>query len=149
VDLPLNLIIECLTGFCVCYFKDKRHSPESPPHYYVTVPITNDTSLLLCIITSQVENQMWYYRNVNVSAISSLVRVDQSSLPFLTKESFIDCNRAELIRKNEFIKIVDSKPCLEIKTRDVPDELKREIISAINKSPLVKSFIKRLIISNY
>jgi len=149
VDLPLNLIIESLTGFCVCYFKDKRHAPESPPHYYVTVPITDDTSLLLCIITSQVEKKMWYYRNVNVSAISSLVLVDQSSLPFLTKESFIDCNKAELIEKNELIKIVDSKPSLEIKTRDVPDELKRKIISAINKSPLVSPFIKKLIVSNY
>jgi len=146
VDLPLDVIVRSLEGFCVCYFKDKRHDLNAPPHYYITVPITDDSSLLLCIITSQIEKRMLYYRKGNLSAIDSLVCVDQNSLSFLKKESIIDCNKAELIQKHELSKIIDPKYRFEIKTRDIPAQLKQEIVLAIKKSPLIKTFIKKLVI---
>jgi len=146
VDIPLPLFCEYLTPFCVCHFKDKKHGPESPPHYYVIVPVSDTSSLLLCIITSQIEKRVNHYSRVNQKAIDSLVRVNQDTLTFLTKESLIDCNGSELIPKADLIKRIDSSIKPNIVTRQIPKDLKKKIVLAIKKSPVVKPHIKQLIL---
>jgi hypothetical protein len=145
VDLPPNYIAKTLTGFCVCHFKNTKHAPDALPHYHMTVPISDDSSLLLCVITSQVENKLWYYRKTSEKALSCLVRVDKSNLSFLKRESIIECNQPLLIRKNEFDKIVDSNYKLKVVLRDIPSDIKEKIVKAIKDSPIVKPFIKKLI----
>lgn len=61
VDFPPNYIAKTLSGFSICFFKNSTHDPEAPPHYHITVPITDESYLLLCVMTSQVENIAWYY----------------------------------------------------------------------------------------
>ena len=146
MDLPVRLFCEYLTGFCVCYFKDRVFSPEAPPHYYIVVPVSDASSLLLCIITSQVEKRRQYYRE-NPAALSSLVRVNRDSFPFLKKESLIDCNRPELIQRHKLAERIDPNVKYEVITRDIPDHLKREIVLAIKRSPVVKNYIKNVIVS--
>ncbi len=146
IDIPPNLIAETLSGFCVLYFKNLKHSSEAPPHYHISVPINDDSSLLLCYITGEIENRLWYYRKANKEdAISCLVRVDKSILSFLKHESIVECNQPVFVSKQEFDKIIDPNIKLDIKTRDIPKELKREIVKAIKNSPVVKPFIKKLI----
>lgn len=147
MDLPIDFIIKTFTDFCVCYFKDIRHDSSAPPHYYITVPVSDDSFILFCIITSQVENKLWYYKKKNEKALESLVRIDPNHLPFLTKISVIDCNMAELISRDEIVDIIDSKldPPIKVITRNIPDELKDKIISAIKNSPIVKPIIKKMI----
>lgn len=145
MDFPPDYIARTLSGFCVCYFKNTTHDPEAPPHYHITVPISDDSSLLLCIITSQIENKAWFYHGTNEKAISSLVRVDKRSLSFLKKESLIECNLPILIHKNQINKIVDPDHKFKIISRDIPEDIKEKIVQAIKASPIVKPFIKQLI----
>ncbi len=146
IDIHPNFVAKTLSGFCVLYFKNLRHSPDAPPHYHITVPINDDSSLLFCYITDEIENRLWYYRRANKEdAISCLVRVDKSILSFLKHESIIECNQPLLVSKQEFDKIIDPKIRLDIKSREISKELKRKIITAIKQSPVVKPFIKKLI----
>ncbi|KJU84400.1 hypothetical protein MBAV_003405 [Candidatus Magnetobacterium bavaricum] len=44
MNLPPSIILDYLSDFCICYFKDTKNSPDSPPHYYVNIPV-NDISV--------------------------------------------------------------------------------------------------------
>lgn len=145
VEFPPDFIAKTLSGFCVCYFKNTTHDPEAPLHYHITAPINDDTSLLLCIITSQVESRVKYYQKTNKGAISSLVRVDRNNLSFLKKESIIECNQPILVRKIDFGKIIDPDHKFKIITRRIPSDIKKKIVKAIKNSPIVKPFIKKLV----
>ncbi len=146
MDFPPDIIAQNLTEFCICFFKNLEYSPDSPPHYYITVPINDDSSLLLCIITSQIENRVRYYHNRGSdAAISSLVKVNKGDLLFLKKESIIDCNAPVLILKKEFHKIVDPDYNCKLITRDISLQVRKKVVEAIKNSPIVKPFIKKLI----
>ncbi len=146
MQLPDELIIDFLTDFCICRFKDKRHFSEAPPHHYVSVPINDQSSLLLAIFTSQLEKKSKYYQQTNKAALSSLEPVDQTILAFLKKPTIIDCNQAELIRKEELIhRRIDPKNGIEVVMSDIPADLKNKIVIAIKNSPLIKPYIKKLI----
>ncbi len=145
MDFPPEYIAETLKGFCVCYFRNSTHDPEAPPHYHITIPISDDASLLLCVITTQIENKAWYYKKTNEDALSSLVSVNKRNFSFLKKESLIDCNHPLLVHKNKFGKLVDPDHKFKIVTRDISDEIKDRIINAIKDSPIVKPFIKKLL----
>lgn len=145
MDFPPNYIANTLSGFSVCYFKNTTHEPEAPPHYHITVPITDESYLLLCVMTSQVENIAWYYHKTNEEAESCLVLVNKHDFHFLKKDSIIDCNQPVLEYKNKFEKLVDPDHKLEVITRDIPDDVKERIVKAIKDSPIVKPFIKKLI----
>jgi hypothetical protein len=71
--------------------------------------------------------------------------VDKTVLSFLKHESIIECNQPVFVSKQEFDKIIDPKTKLEIKLRDISEDLKKEIVKAIKNSPVVKPFIKKLI----
>jgi hypothetical protein len=145
VEIPPELIAKSLSGFCICYFKNAEHSPEAPPHYHVTVPITDDSSLLLTVITSQIENRKRFYRRTNKDALSCLVEVNKKELRFLKKDSIIECNQPQLVRKIDFEKTVDPDHQFEVVARDIPDDLKEKIVNAIKASPIVKPFIKKMV----
>ena len=145
MDIPPDFVAKTLAGFCVCYFKNTTHDPEAPPHYHITVPVSDDSSLLLCIITSQIENKAWYYHKTKEAAESSLVLVDKGDLHFLKKASVIDCNQPILIHKNKFYKIIDPDHKFEVVSRNISTEVKKKIVKAIKDSPIVKPFIKKMI----
>lgn len=143
MDLPNEVIISSIKSFCVCHFKDVKHNPDAKPHFYVNVPVNESSSLLLCIITSQIENRKNYYSKTNKKALNSLVYVDNMTLSFLSKESVIDCNQPELIGRHELIKMVDPKYGIEMKASQIPLNLQKKIIQAIQNSPVVKKYIKK------
>ncbi len=145
LPIPPQVIAETLDGVCVCYFKHSEHDQDAPPHYYVSVPINDDTCILLCIITSQIEKKLWFYRRTNEKAIDSLVKVTSDDLEFLTKESVVECNMAELIVKKHFDKRVNPKGPLDVITRELPDDVQARIIKGIKDSPIVKKHIKNML----
>ncbi|OGP53602.1 MAG: hypothetical protein A2Y65_02695 [Deltaproteobacteria bacterium RBG_13_52_11] len=101
----------------------------------------------MCIITSQIEKRVKYYQKANAKALKSLVKISNETFVFLTTESVIDCNRMELLSKEELLKRIDPKGPCEIKaiSEKFPSFLKREIFSAIDQSPLISSDIKKSI----
>ena len=145
MEIPPEVIANSLSGFCICYFKNATHDHEAPPHYYVTAPISDHSSLLLCIVTSQVENKAWYYKKTDENALASLVAVNKSTLSFLKKESFIDCNQPVHVHKSKFSKIIDPDHNFKVVSRDIPDDLKKRIVDAVKASPIVKPFIKKMV----
>ena len=144
---PPDVIIEFLSDFCIIKFKNKEYSPESPPHNYINIPINDDTSLLLCIFTSQIEKQATYYNKVNKKALDSLVYLEPNELPFLTDNTFINCNNPDIIPKENIFDIVDEKYGLEITltSEEIPHWLKVKTVEAVLNSPLVKPYIKNMI----
>jgi hypothetical protein len=146
VDFPSEYVVKTLSGFSVCYFKNEEHDPDAPPHYHITVPISDDSSLLLTVITSQIENRQKYYeRKNNKQALSALVTVTRKKLPFLKRKSVIECNQPQLVRKIDFNRIVDPDHRFKVIARDIPEELKVKIVNAIKASPVVKPFVKKMV----
>ncbi|MFV1951913.1 MAG: hypothetical protein ACC630_08185 [Nitrospinota bacterium] len=145
VEFPLDFIARTLSGFCVCYFKNATHDADAPPHFHITIPINDDASLLLCIITSQAESRIKYYKKTSEAAISSLLEVNNNDLSFLKKGSIVECNQPVLIHKQKFGKIVDPDHKFKVVSRDIPADIKEKIVKAIKDSPIVKPFIKKLI----
>ncbi len=147
MDLPPEVLLNSIKDFCVIYFKDRQHRQDAPPHFYITFPIKDDLSLIICIITSQVETQREYYRRTNAKAEKCLIDISNDIFSFLDrkKKSVIDCNRAELLSKKELKKRIDPHVPLEVKERKVPSFLKKDVRSAIIQSPLTPKFIRKLI----
>jgi hypothetical protein len=145
IEFPPEYIAKQLNGFCVCHFKHKEHSDNAPPHFYVTVPVSSESSLLLCIITSQIEKKLSYYSKINKDCIDSLVRITSDDMDFLSKNSIIECNSPMLILRNHLGKVIAIKTPLDIITRDIPKSVQKKIIDAIKRSPLVKPHIKNLL----
>jgi hypothetical protein len=147
MDLPPEVLLNSIRDFCVIYFKDKQHSKDAPPHFYVTFPIKDDLTPIICIITSQVKTQREYYRRVNPKAGKCLIPVSNDIFSFLDrdKKSVIDCNKAELLSKEELRKRIAPSVPLKIKEKIIPSYLKRDICGAIIQSPLIAPFIKKII----
>ncbi len=143
MELPYSVLIESITNFCVCKFKDINHSPDAPPHYYINVPIDDDNSLLLCIITSKIEKKIQYYPR---EAHRGFVFVNENRLSFLDRKCIIDCNNPILISQKELKDRIDNRYGFEIISRNIPSSLKKDIINSIKKSPVVREYIKKKLV---
>lgn len=145
--LPPKLVLDSIDDFCVLFFKDVTHTIDAPPHFYLTFPVTKDSTLIICIFTSQIDKNKNYYNRANKKAVDCLLTVNNAIFEFLTEEdSVIDCNRAELLSKEELRMRIDTRhhDC-EIKTRTVPDFIRKDVMSAIIRSPLIDGKLKKII----
>ena len=147
MDLPPAIILNTINDFCILFFKDTKHDPEAPPHFWVIFPVNPVTRFSMTIITSQIEKREKYYQE-NTKALKCLVKITNDIFDFLNREreSVIDCNKTELLSKEELIKRIDPMGPCEIKTIEkFPSFLKREIFSAIDQSPLIPPATKKII----
>lgn len=146
-DALLREQIQKLTGCSILYFKDITHEEGVPPHYHFIIAPADPADFVICLITSKVEKRESYYGRVNKKAAECLVKIDDSTLSFLSKSSVIDCNQAELIRRADLMKRVDHDYDFKIEVRDaeIPEMLKTQVRAAIKNSPLISNYIKKLI----
>jgi hypothetical protein len=143
MDIPLSVLAETITESCICQFRNIAHVHSKSPHYHVIITTKNKDSIVICHITKQIENKIWYYHRANnEKAITCLVRVDTTDLDFLTEESIIECNQAEIILKQEFANIVHPSHGCQLIAPTISTDLENKIKEAILSSPLVKPFIK-------
>jgi hypothetical protein len=148
LDFPADFITKQYAhseaGFNICHFKDIRHTPDAPAHFHVVISLKNGHSLVLCIITSQMQKLEKLYSGINDKALDSLVTLDNSVFECITKPCVINCNNAEILTHQELTLRID--PRTGIKTRETDNkfenELKEKIILAIYQSPIVKGYIK-------
>ncbi len=145
MQIPPIVQINAIKDICVCHFKDKSHRPEGPPHFYIIIPVNSATDLILTMVTSQVQRKKDYYSKTNPRAVQSLVALDGNDFSFLNRQSLIDCNSVELLAKADLLKKCDPAHSFEMKVPTVPEHVKRQIVNAINSSPIVKPFIKKLL----
>ena len=134
--------ITALNSCSIIRFKDKRLHNSVSRHYYVAIPVDKDTSLLLCIITSKVENRMDYAKRMK--SIDGLVKVSKKDIPCLDMESVIDCNQTTLVSKDS-----GKLFWLEISTFEskglLSPEVKNKVFTAIRKSTVIPEAIKQML----
>jgi len=146
IALPPQVVINSINDFCVLYFKDLNHEKDAPSHFHIVFPVNNESGLILTIITKQIDKRIDYYqRRQKEDAVNALVFVDKDIFDFLTQKSVADCNRAELLTKTELLQRIDLRKEMFIKCRDIPSFLKKEICSAIRKSPLISPQVKKMV----
>jgi hypothetical protein len=143
VQLPLRVQLQTISDFTAVRFKDVKHQEPRKIHPYILIPCAE--GFLVVMITSKSRNQREYYRRIhNVRAAGCLVAVSDRDFPFLSRDSAINCNATELITGKELEERIEKQTGLEISKEAVPDRLKAEIVSAIDRSPLTAPMLKDL-----
>jgi len=93
MKLPLRVVVGNLShpnaGFTVCHFKDTKHSPDAPAHFHIVISLNDNESIVLCIVTSQMQKLARYYRDAmnNESCFDSMIPLDKSVFGFLSRTS--------------------------------------------------------------
>lgn len=131
------------SGFNIYYFKNINHAPDAPAHYHVVISLKNGLSVVLCIITSQMQRLEEYYSKTDPDAIKSLVSLDPTIFSCISKPCVINCNEAELLTTTDMALLID--PVIGIQTKEYDKnfdtELKVKILQAIQDSPLLNEDI--------
>ena len=131
-------------GWWLVSFKNKQYDLNAPPHYHISLPVNDNAFVVLCIITSKIENRVFYYRDINEKALNSLVFVSPQDIDILNKDSLIDCNQPIYGAKREvWRKYIVEDSFKKIANVNITESLKKEIISAILRSPLVRPSVKQ------
>jgi hypothetical protein len=145
--IQLSIKLKEIADFHIVRFQDKKlQYPE--PHWYVLIP-TDSSHFLIAMITSQIAKRKEYYkRTLKPKAVDSLVKINNDDFSFLKREkdSVVECNQVEYLRIEEIIHRVEEEKGFKIEKEQVPTYLKKEVVSAINNSPIVKPFMKKLAI---
>ncbi|MDD5687050.1 MAG: hypothetical protein PHE88_04375 [Elusimicrobia bacterium] len=137
--------------FHICYFADSTHQPNSPPHYNIFIPITDNTCLLVCFITSKVEKRKKYYdksSSIGQKAINSLVYIGKKDFNCLKQDSIIDCNQVVRLTREELKNRIRDKSEFKIIRDAISKKIQKEIIGAVRNSPVVDSYIKSILIED-
>jgi len=150
VKVPYEAIINTIRKeFCICWFKDLNYGQKFPPHFYLNIPIKQRYSLLLCIITKQIEKKRRFYSN-KTNALSALVKITHNDLYILDKDydSVIDCNHAELLTIDELKERIDPEYGIQIKMgkNKIQNCLKIKVVEAVKISPVVRPHYKSLLL---
>ncbi|MFH1674264.1 MAG: hypothetical protein ABIF87_12675 [Pseudomonadota bacterium] len=144
--IQLEIQLRGISGFSIAWFQD--NTLQNPgPHWYILIRIRNTENFLVIMITSQLARRIKYYKNTDKpTAANCLVRVGNNEFPFLHKDknSAINCNVTEYLSIKEMVHRIDEEQGFKAEKEKVPTYLKREIVSAINKSPLQSKMIKKL-----
>lgn len=146
IDFPLSSKINIIgTNQNTIYiFKNKNFGKNAPEHYHISIPLSQQESLLLVFTTSKVTEKKTLYSN-RPNALSSLIDLSVGDLNFITKECLIDCNNPLYYSKEELeTLIVDGE--IIFREDEISDELIKDIKEKIKSSPMVKPYIKNKII---
>jgi len=150
VNIPFKIQLAIrlgdITDFCIVRFQDKKlQNPDL--HWYIFIP-TGSSHFLIAMITSQGVNRKEYYkRTLKPKAVGSLVRINNDDFSFLDRDSVVECNQVEYLSIQEITHRVEEEKGFRIEKDKIPAYLRKEVVSAINNSPLVKPFMKKLAIA--
>jgi hypothetical protein len=124
-------------------FKNTKHDPKAPAHYHIAISVSDNTFVLLAMITSRGEKRKDYYKH-NERALQSVVDIDSSDVSILTKKSVIDCNQPLYYTREELDLLVDGD--IENLEATISEKIIIKIKEALQSSPLVKPVIKKAIV---
>ena len=79
-------------------------------------------------------------------AADCLVRINNDEFPFLkrNKNSAINCNDTEYLDIRELVHRIDETVGFKVESESVPAYLRKEIVSAIIKSPMTPRFMNEM-----
>jgi len=144
VDIPLKIRLSqqlhALHGFRIVRFQD-NYLTDPDLHWYVLIRVPQEAHFLVIIITSEINKRISFYRNTRKPrATECLVKIDNDVFSFLTKPSIIECNQTKYLNIEEIVHRVDEAKGFTIRKEQVPDYLRKVIVSAILRSPLMSRF---------
>ena len=125
-------------------FKNSEHGNNAPEHYHISIPISDENSLLLVLTTSQTEKKKKHYR-LREDLRNGLIEFNIGDLEFITKKCLIDCNKP-LFESKEKLKSIILNEEIKFIHEIIAPELIQSIKDKIKNSPLVKPNIKKVII---
>jgi hypothetical protein len=148
LDIPLKIRLpielRSINDYRIAHFQDNNlQNPK--PHWYVLIPITGTDEFLVIMITSKKRERIEYYKKTKQpKAACCLVSVSNDEFSFLNRDSAINCNDAEHLTIKDIVHRVDDNEGFKLEKENVPAYLRREIVSAIIKSPLQSKAIEQL-----
>lgn len=147
IEFPIENKIDNITTKqdTVIIFKNNNFHKDAHPHYHISIPISEDDSILLVFTTTKVEDKKKFYSN-NDKALKALIELDIGDIGFITNKCVIDCNNP-LYHSKEELKTIIHNGEIVFEDHQIPDALIKEIKEKIKSSPRVKPFIKNKIIS--
>ncbi len=154
MEVPARALLSTLSsqGFYVLHFQHARHKHNPKPHYWLFVPVRDDSYLCFCMFTTQHERLYEFYtKSAHAeTAQASLHFVPHGTFTFLNaaKGSVIDCNNPELVTRQDMNRIVStSVPCrLLAEGCAIPPDVRKSVVEKIRSSPRVKPFVRRLLL---
>lgn len=97
------------------------------------------------MITSKIKERIDYYKNTKKQkARECLVKINNDEFTFLNRNSAINCNEPEYLTTDEIVHRVDGKEGFKIEKEKVPPYLKKDIVSAILRSPIAPRFMGKI-----
>lgn len=154
MDINLDIILGTINEWFICLFKNSKHAKDSPPHFHIIIPVKElnneicktEKSFIVCYITSQIEKRENYYKNIfKNDGIKALVKISPKYFNFLTKDSVVECNKADLYTITELIDIIENPKDFILKLEIINEDLKKQIINAIAISPHVRMNVKKIL----
>jgi hypothetical protein len=141
-QIPIQL--HSISDFSIAYFQDKTIQYPSP-HWYVIIPTKERDKFLVIMITSKIKERIDYYKNTKKQkARECLVKINNDEFTFLNRNSAINCNEPEYLTTDEIVHRVDGKEGFKIEKEKVPPYLKKDIVSAILRSPIAPRFMGKI-----
>lgn len=144
MELPSDVIIKASIKQGVIYYFQENSFKSDEPHYFVVLNRngSEDNFIYLVNATSQIDKALMRIKIQKLPS-ETLVILEPSDCPVLTKKSAFDCNSLTKKHIKELIRLVDEK-ILHLKG-EMPSEHVMKILEGIKKSTLVENRVKRII----
>lgn len=148
MEVPLKIRVQVILGelkeWSVVWFQDNNLKYPGP-HWYIIIPTPDPSYFLLNMITSKIEERIQYYKNTGKpKAAKCLVRISNNEFEFLPLNSVINCNECERLSAEEIIHRMDEAMGFKSYPNKIPAYLRKEIVSAIVGSPLIRPFVQKI-----
>ena len=144
LKVQVSVFLNGLKEWSIVWFQDKDLT-QPWPHWYVITPTSEPSRFLLNMITSQTDKLIKYYKDTKkTKAAKCLVKVSNNEFEFLDQNSVINCNECKRLSIEEIIHKIDEDIGFRSYQNKIPGYLKREIVSAIDQSPLIPPYLKKI-----
>lgn len=140
MEIPSDLILQSIEDGNVYYFVSERIK-STEPHYYICIK-KGDDILILCCCTSTYTTSLKYIQRNNLPD-ETLIHLDPRNNPYLTTNTFVNCNTYFDYTKEDFLAKYNRG---EIKFKGhVHNEDYQKILNGLLISPEVEEEIKDIL----
>lgn len=141
MEVPFDIKLTLRQG--TVYYLQHRELTSSEPHYFIVLnssPVEQRV-ILMSVFTSQIEKQERALHRAGHPE-ETLVRINSSEYPELTKDSCVNCNK---VFSKPLAELIQHWPNMTKKPTDLPTEIMQQILAGIELSSQVSEEEKALI----
>lgn len=154
MDLPPSALVRTLSSreVYVLRFQHAAHKDNPKPHYWIFLPVRDDGYLCFCMFTTQFQGRHQFYNRPphGEAAVEALHYVPPGTVHFLRSPNgcLVDCNAPQLVTRPQLASCISPEKPLEVvaSAADLPRGFAKELTAKIRRSPVVKPYVKRLLL---